>query len=237
MAVLASISRIFVQQLFRSTYLLSADSGLQELLYRQAKDHSAKESKLRSFILALLPHEQEAVITGAVRTTCMEILDLTNGLLNPTDTANFQERLEDIAEEACEIWQGFRRYIDPMRPSFELKDDEDFIWDQVSFEEGFPVFSDFGQIQDHDHDAAMFAIFPRLYSSFEGEDYPETRGVLFITSHAQAAREEERLARMSRPVRNSSVRTKLLRGRRPSNRPNSAQDGSQHGSFQEAATT
>jgi hypothetical protein len=234
-AVLASVSRIFVQQLFRSTYLLSADSGLQELLYRQAKDHSAKESKLRSFILALLPQEQEAVITGAVRTTCTEILDLTDGLLTPVDTANFQERLEDIAEEACETWQGFCRYIDTMRPSFELKDEEDFIWDQMIFDEGLPTFSDFGQIHDHDHDAAMFAIFPRLYSSFEGEDYPETHGVLFITSHAQAALEEQRMERISRPVRNSSVRTKLLRGRRPSNRPTSAQEGSQHGSFQNTA--
>jgi hypothetical protein len=49
---------------------------------------------------------------------CMEILDLTVGLLTPTDSANSQEGLEDIAEGACEIWQGICRYIDAMRPSF-----------------------------------------------------------------------------------------------------------------------
>lgn len=73
-----------------STYLLSADSGIQELLHRQVRDHSVKESRLRAAILALLPQEQEAAITGAVRTTCNDILDLTSGLLSSADAAEFK---------------------------------------------------------------------------------------------------------------------------------------------------
>jgi hypothetical protein len=101
-AVMASVSRIFVRQLFRPTYL-PADSGIQELLHQQVRDHSVKESRLRAAILALLSQGQEAAITGAVRTTCNGILDLTSGLLSSADAAEFQERLKDITEEACEI--------------------------------------------------------------------------------------------------------------------------------------
>jgi len=231
-AILASMSRIFVRQLFRPTYLLSVDSGLQEVLYRQAKDHSAKESRLRAAIIALLPQEREAAITGAVAMTCTEVSDLISGLLSPADATDFAEWLKEIAEEACEIWQDICRYSDSVRPDFALKDDEDYVWDQMFFEEGLPLFSDFGQIHDHDHDAVMFAIFPRLYVSFEGEEYPETHGVLFTTSHAQAARKEEQMAKISKPTRSDSVRTKLLRGRRPSARPTSTRVG--NGPFRDA---
>jgi hypothetical protein len=116
----------------------------------------------------------------------MEVLDLTNGLLSSADAADFAGWVKEIAEEACEIWQGVCRYSDSVRPDFTLRDDEDYVWDHMFFAEGSPVFSDFGQIQDHDHDAVMFVMFPRLYVSFEGEEYPETHGVLFTTSHAQA---------------------------------------------------
>jgi hypothetical protein len=231
-AILASMSRIFVRQLFRPTYLLSVDSGLQEVLYRQAKDHSAKESRLRAAIIALLPQEQETAITGAIAMTCTEVSDLTSGLLSPADAADFAEWLKEIAEEACEIWQDICRYSDSVRPDFALEDDEDYVWDQMFFEEGLPLFSDFGQIHDHDHDAVMFAIFPRLYVSFEGEELPETHGVLFTTSHGQTARKEEQMAKMSKPTRSDSVRTKLLRGRRPSARPTSARVG--NGPFRDA---
>jgi hypothetical protein len=86
-AVMASVSHIFVRQFFRPTYLLSVDSGIQELLHREVRDHSVKESRLRAATLALLPHEQEAAITGAVRTTSNDVLDLTSGLLSSADAA------------------------------------------------------------------------------------------------------------------------------------------------------
>jgi hypothetical protein len=235
-AVMASVSRIFVRQLFRLAYLLSADSGIQELLHRQVRDHSVKESRLWAAILALLPQEQEAAITGAVRTTCNDILDLTSGLLSSADAAGFQERLKDIAEEACEIWQGICRHSDAVRPDFELTDYEDFIWDQMSFEEGLPVFSGLGQVQDYDPDAVLFAIFPRLHVSFDGEEYPDTHGILFMTSCAQAAREEARSRRMVKPARNDSIRNRLLKSRRPSNKPNSPQEDSRDRLIKSSAT-
>ncbi|KAM0721325.1 hypothetical protein Q7P37_003029 [Cladosporium fusiforme] len=61
-AVLASVTRIIVRQLFRPTYLLAANSGLEDVLIRQVKDHSAKESNLKAAFLTLLPQEQEATI-------------------------------------------------------------------------------------------------------------------------------------------------------------------------------
>jgi hypothetical protein len=109
-----------------------------------------------------------------------------------------------------------------VRPDFALEDDEDYTWDQMFFEEGLLLFSDFSQIYNHDYDVVMFAIFPRLYVSFEGEELPKTHRVLFTTLHAQAARKEEQIAKMSKPTRSDSVRTKLLRGRRPSARLTSA---------------
>jgi hypothetical protein len=79
-----------------------------------------------------------------------------------------------------------------VRSDFELTDHEDFIWDQMSFERGSPVFSGLGQIQDYDPDAVLFAIFPRLHVWFDSDEYPDTHGVLLMTFCAQAAREEAR---------------------------------------------
>lgn len=229
-AVLASISRIFVRQLFRPTYLLTVDSGLQELLNRQVKDHDVKESRLRAAILALLPQEQDVAITGTIRATCKEVFDLISGLLSSPDETKFQEQLIDLAEEACEIWQGVCRHSDAVRPDFELADYEDMIWDQMRFEDGSPVFGNLGQVHDHDPDAVLFAIFPRLYVSFGSEEYPGTHGVLFMAACAQAAREEERSGRLVRPARNDSIRNKLLRSRRPSNKkPTSLREDSRNG--------
>lgn len=150
---------------------------------------------------------------------------MTSGLLSLADAADFGKWLKEITEQACEIWQDICRYSGSVRPDFTLKDDEDYIWDQMFFEERLPVFRDFGQIQDHNHDEAMFAILPRLDVSFEGEKFSETHEVLFTTSHAQVARKEEWLAKVSKPTRGDSVRAKLLRGRRPSARPSSARVG------------
>jgi hypothetical protein len=113
-----------------------------------------------------------------------------------------------------------------VRPEFELTDYEDFIWDQMSFEEGLPVFSGLGQVQDYDHDVVLFAIYPQLHVSFDGEEYPDTHGILFMTSCAQAAREEVRSGKMVKPARNDSIRSRLLKSRRPSNKPNSPQEDS-----------
>lgn len=156
------------------------------------------------------------------------MFDLTNGLLSSANAADFAEWAKEIAEEACEIWQGVCRYSDSVRPDFTLIDDEDYVWDQNFLEEGSPVFSDFGQIQDHAHDAVTFAMFPQLYVSFEGEEYPQTHGVSFTTSHAQVTRKEKRMAKISKPARSDSIRTKLLEGGRPSAQSTSARVGNGH---------
>lgn len=110
-----------------------------------------------------------------------------------------------------------------MRADLELSDDEDLIWQQIHFESGSLVLEDLGQIEDCDIEAVMFAVFPRLYVTFQGEEDPGTQGVLFMRSHTQSARVEEKSAKISKPARNGSIRHRLLRNRRPSNDPDLAQ--------------
>jgi hypothetical protein len=81
--------------------------------------------------------------SGAVTTTCTDIFESTSGLLSCADAADFTGWLEEIAGEACEIWQDIWRCSDSVRPDFALKDDGDYIWDQMFSKEGSLVFSNY----------------------------------------------------------------------------------------------
>jgi hypothetical protein len=223
-AILASVARIFADYLFQPTYLLPANSGMRDLLARQAKEHGAKESNLRASLQALLPGEQELASSKAIGTACDAIIALVSEFLPHTDEASFRTQLRDIAEEACETWQEICRSTDAARTSFEVTHYDNWNWDQLTFQSGQAVTSDLGQLSaEEEQDAVVFAVFPRLYVSFEGDEDPETHGVVFMRSQTDLAREEDRLVSNPRLARNDSARNKLPNRRRPSNGSNAAQ--------------
>lgn len=222
-AILASVARVFANHLFQPTYLLPANSGMRDLLARQAKDHSAKESNLRASLQLLLPEEQESASSQAIEATCDVIITLVSGFLSPAEETGFCTQLRDIAEEACDAWRVICCSTDAVRTSFGITHYNNWNWDQLTIQSDQPVTSDLGQLSVVDQDAAIFAIFPRLYASFEGDEDPETHGVLFMKSQTNLAREEGKLASNPRLARNDSTRNELPKRRRPSNAANSTQ--------------
>jgi len=69
----------------------------------QAHDESEKEANLRAIILAHLPKEQGAATSDAVARACEDVTGLISGLVSPDNDAEWRRRLEDVAEEACDI--------------------------------------------------------------------------------------------------------------------------------------
>lgn len=103
--VVASLARTFAQFLFQPTDHLAPDSGLRELLLRQAAENGAKEAATRAHIRALLPSGLQAARARRVDETCTTIMEVVKGVLPANREQEFLNHLAVLAGEASKIWE------------------------------------------------------------------------------------------------------------------------------------
>ena len=176
--------------IFQPTYFLPTNAGIRDLLTRQAQEDSRKESALRAMMQAVLPKEQDTVATNRVLQVCDEMMLDIGGFLSLEAAAKFKDRLEDIVQDACDIWQEIRLSIYAVQPSFALQQYENWSWRGFRFQEVQPVVEDGTQAANSARDDPMCAIFPRLYMFDEDGEDPVTHGTVLMRSQTLAAREE-----------------------------------------------
>ena len=214
--IMASLARAIDAHIFQPTYFLSADSGIRNLLTRQAQDESRKESAVRALIQAMLPKEQDTVATSRVAQACGDVMQDVGGLLPSEAERTFKERVTDIAEEARDIWREIQRSKYAVEPNFVLRHYYDWSWQQVRFDGNNAVFVD-GSQSTNGMDEPLFTIFPRFYISDEEGQEPVTHGVLFMRSQTlEARRELEQEPPSPRAGRSNSILTRLQRPRKVS---------------------
>ena len=188
--ILASLARTINMHILQPTYFLSTNGGVRDLLRRQAQDDSRKESAFRAMMQALLPKEQDTAATSRVVQVLDEMMLDFGGLLSPGAAAKFKDSLEDIVEQARDIWREIRLSIYSVQPSFALQHYQDWSWREFRFKEGQPHVEDGTQAADFGKDHPVFAIFPRLYMLDEDGQDPVTHGIVLMKSQTLAAREE-----------------------------------------------
>lgn len=209
--ILGSLARAVVEHVFQPTYLLPGSSGIRSLLTCQAQEDSRKEAAFRAMTQALLPTKQDTAASDAVARACDEVIGFIRGLI-PDEEAGFKKRLQALVEEACAGWGEIRRSEFAIEPSFDLRDHANWGWDQLRFEAGQLVISEWEERAGAGQDEILFAVFPRLYLSDQSGRAPETHGVGFMKSQSIAANEEANPGL----ERNDSTRSGRLRLRRVS---------------------
>jgi hypothetical protein len=194
------------------------NGSVRDLLIRQAQDDSRKESAFRALMQALLPKEQDTVATSRVLQACDETMLDIGGFLSPEAAAKFKDSLEDIIEDARDIWREIRLSMYAVQPSFTLRHYQDWSWREFRFQEGQPVVEDGTQAGNFGKDDPIFAIFPRLYMFDEEGQDPVTHGIVFMRSQTLAAREEMQQHPSSPGLgrSNSTLPRRPKKGRKPS---------------------
>jgi hypothetical protein len=191
--ILAVIARIFDVNLFQPTYFLDAGFALRRLLIKQAQDENRKEAAIRGILQALLPKEQDSAASKRVRQACGEVVHIVQGLLPSDLSPGFKDRLEEIAEEARDRWQAILRSKKAIAPSFEMEDDEDWVWNELCLnpDQSTVAVKARDRNNDDDYDGQSFVIFPRLYLWDEPQEDPLSPGVILPIPQMTAAKEEE----------------------------------------------
>ncbi|GME46725.1 hypothetical protein GTA08_BOTSDO11869 [Neofusicoccum parvum] len=138
--ILAVLARLIDKYLFQPSYILSEESGLREILIRQAIENSRREAFTRGIFLATFEDEQAEIADELVTRIIKELMHHIHDLLPPPQVESFKARLEHIIQNARDIWWKTQRLRQRLEPDFQV---EDYGWEQ-------PIQFQFG----HEHSIA-----------------------------------------------------------------------------------
>ncbi|EKG12925.1 hypothetical protein MPH_09917 [Macrophomina phaseolina MS6] len=136
--ILAILARLIDKYLFQPSYILSEESGLREVLIRQAIENSRREAFTRGIFLATFEDEQAEVADELVTRIVKELMHHIHHLLPAPQVESFRTRLEQIVQDARDIWWKAQRLRLRLEPDFQV---EDYGWEkpiQFQYEHGGP---------------------------------------------------------------------------------------------------
>lgn len=188
--ILASIVRTMDVYIFQPTHFLAPNSGVRDLLTRQAREDSRKESAFRAMMQALLPREMDTAATGKVNQMCDEVMQDFGPLLSSELSKKFREELLDITEDARDIWRNIVLSKDAVQPSFVVQYYQDWNWQVFRFHDGEYKVEYAPQHATSGLDEPALALFPRIYMYDEEGQDPLSHGVLFMKAETQIAKDE-----------------------------------------------
>jgi hypothetical protein len=165
----------------------------------------------------MLKEEQAEAEASRIQKACQLIMAFVSGLLAPRFEDEFHEHLVALTENAHVIWQQICR----QEHSFEARFDEelysDWPWQELR------ITQDKIETKILDHKAGprlgpvALVVFPRLYLTVDGEDFPESHGVLLLRTQLRDAQEELKQVEADYELqRHDSTQTKVPRPRRVS---------------------
>lgn len=125
--ILAILARLIDKYLFQPSYILSEESGLREVLIRQAIENSRREAFTRGIFLATFEDEQAEVADELVTRIVKELMHHIHHLLPAAQVESFRGRLEQIVQDARDIWWKAQRLRLRLEPDFQV---EDYGWEK-----------------------------------------------------------------------------------------------------------
>lgn len=221
-ATLAILARSIDNHIFQPTYILEEDSGIRELLLRQAVSSSKRESLCRALLLKMFPSDQANAAKERIKRVSADVMQEVQDLLSSDNGERFKSDLEQVAQSASEVWWDMQRVKERFEHSFELVPCQDIEWEPLSL--GEDADGDQGPTGDlRARDEELLVVFPRLYVVADDEPEAITPGtVLRRSQSAVAARELERERASNSAFGKPPARTKSQRTRRSSTATNGA---------------
>lgn len=199
--------------IFQPVYFEDADNVIRQLLVRLAVENSRKESFFRSLLLSTFTQEQAKHSANGVKQVVREVGWYVQELLSGADLEDFRSGLEQIAQQAREVWHIVQHARERFEPNFDLSSLEDVEWEALRFE-GEAGTKEPSLTGTSEGDQELLVIFPPIFLLEDAPPYPITNGVALMKSQARAAVEEvERKNSSSPSVGKTGPRHKPTRSR------------------------
>jgi hypothetical protein len=188
--ILAMLARSIDTHLFHPTYVLEEDSGVRQLLLRQAVRNSKRESFCRALLLSMFPEEQE-VAAGERVNRVIEDMRNVEDLLPQAKIEDFRSELGQFVRRTCKTWVTVQRIRERFEPSFELTRVKDLEWQALLFEASAASEKEPTTAIQGGRDDELLVVFPRLYVvEKDQEPEPVTAGTVLKRSQSLAAAQE-----------------------------------------------
>jgi hypothetical protein len=224
--VVGILARLVDRYIFQPTYILDEESGLRDLLRRQAAVDDKKEAFTRGVFLSMFPEEQEEwAKKGREMVMNNLISNVVMHFLAPGDIASFRKELERVVVQAQECWRTVQYCNQRLEPSFRYTHDTNFRWQNFDFQIVNPRDENqsVSPITTDDPEDEL-VIFPRVY--LVKIKQPITPGVLLRRAQFRAAAQEARQSASRAPFTEpSSTRHRPRRSRDISVSGDGAQGG------------
>lgn len=203
--ILAILARLIDKHIFHPTFLLETDSGIRDILLRQAVLDRSRESFARSLLLNMFPEEQQTRSERMVSVVLQEMAPYVRNILPPEEMTTFQEKLRPLIFAGRDVWVSIQRLRERLEPSFELIQFEDFEWKTIALKGVSTVQpnGNFTPKADPKDDEAVLMIFPRFCIVEDEDPYPLSRGIVVTKSQIEKATQEIQKFPSNPPVRKS----------------------------------
>ncbi|PSN60506.1 hypothetical protein BS50DRAFT_625878 [Corynespora cassiicola Philippines] len=118
--IVGMFARLIDKFIFQPTYLSTEDSGLREVLRRQAMAEPKKERYTRGILLATLPKDQDEISKDVILYTVEDMLEnvKVRVFLNPDALEAFKKALESLVAQFQEQWKTIQRGRQKLELSF-----------------------------------------------------------------------------------------------------------------------
>ena len=146
-AALAVISLALHQHVFQPTYLLNDGVELGKIMFGLASKDPARETYLRSVLLAILPEQQRKMAAQRVENVVRDVVACVGPLLPCHKGAAFQSALSDVCTKTCEQWARIQRLENKVESHLEPPGVQD-VWflSPLPSPDGQPAQNDQSQV-------------------------------------------------------------------------------------------
>ncbi|EKG10060.1 hypothetical protein MPH_12840 [Macrophomina phaseolina MS6] len=206
-AALHILARLVDVYIFQPTYLLTANSGMREILLECAITEPSRESFLRSMLLAFSGDDEEREAAERVDIVTEEMMAYIHDLIAVGRRQEFCMELRQIVGEIQTKWDHVRRLERVVQLTFDPAFPMDFQCESVELWLSRPDGGELGdQVDRLERDEVQRVVLPGMATIEEGEVRQIMPGVALTTAQASSAKEEA-----AREGTDAAPRTELSR--------------------------
>ena len=221
--VLALISQLLVNEVFKATNLVQGDTELRRELCFIADENPKKEAFTRALLISLYDEEYfENHISRSAQLVYKQVKEL----LEPNSADNFRQEVHSIFKEAAGIWRDLQLMKSHFAVDLEFRKEQSDSWKSIKLSSTELAFEAQDVSADgFESDAVELKVFPRMYISGPKGETPVFSGRVLQRSQVTSAKDEFTRSDENNPLWDSTTagieRRRLSQRRGPQARQNS----------------
>lgn len=186
--VLALVSRLMVDRIFKTTWLVEGDLGLRRELYFLAQNDQSKEGFTRALLASLGdPVSRESYILSIVQQAHRQV----KGILDQELADKFRKDLRAIFAKAARLWEDLQLRKSHIEVDFAVHDDQPSLWRSVKLSSaGLEFNQEEVAVSDLAVDVVGITVFPCVSAVGPQGEVPVVPGTVFPVSQTATMKQE-----------------------------------------------